>query len=171
MRIIDADALIERIKYSSYDDERVRIDAVTGCLLTDSVSPTIDPVHAAGAVYCKECKYCKQHHGEQTNETSYKCTKYSFYDFSDRQPDDFCSQGILKLPLQEEISAWLTERVFFTDSVPETEFLMQQIYFDNPKYEGKQEDQQKIANNCKTVADAYYYIQTHELNVNKFYKL
>lgn len=57
MRLIDADALIERIKYSNHEYERVRIDTVTGCLLTDSVSPTIDPVHAAGAVYCKECKY------------------------------------------------------------------------------------------------------------------
>lgn len=132
--------------------------------------PVIDPVHAAGAVYCKECKYCKQHHEKQTNETSYKCTKYSFYDFSDRQPNDFCSQGILKLPLQEEISAWLTERVFFTDSVTETEFIMQQIYFDNSKYEGKQEDQQEIANNCRTVADAYYYIQTHELNIDKIHQ-
>lgn len=28
MRLIDADALIERIKYSSYDYERVRIDTV-----------------------------------------------------------------------------------------------------------------------------------------------
>lgn len=57
MRLIDADALIEKIQYSSHDDERVRIDAVTGCLLTDFASPTIDPIHAAGAVYCKECKY------------------------------------------------------------------------------------------------------------------
>lgn len=57
MRLIDADALIERIEYSSHDYERVRIDTVTGCLLTNSVSPTIDPVHAAGAVYCKECQY------------------------------------------------------------------------------------------------------------------
>lgn len=168
MRLIDSDALIKRIEYSSHEYERVRIDTVTGCLLTDSVSPTIDPVHAAGAVYCKECKYCKQHH--DTNETSYKCTKYSFYDFSDRQPDDFCSQGILKLPLQEEISAWLTEISFFADSVSETEFIMQQIYFDNPKYEGKEEDQKEIADNCKTVADAYYYVQTHELNVDKIYK-
>ena len=55
MRLIDADALIERIKYSSHDYERVRIDTVTGCLLTDFVSPTINPVHAANACYCKEC--------------------------------------------------------------------------------------------------------------------
>lgn len=170
MRLIDADALVKRIKYSSHDYERIRIDTVTGCLLTDFVSPTVDPVHAAGAVYCKECKYCEQNCKGQTNETSYKCTKYSFYDFSNRQPNDFCSQGTLKLPLQEEISTWLIEKAFFADSVSEIEFIMQKIYFDNPKYEGKEEDQKEIANNCKTVADAYYYVQTHELNVDKIYK-
>ena len=57
MRLIDADTLIERIKYSSHEYERVRIDTVTGCFLTDFVSPTIDPVHAAGGCYCKECLY------------------------------------------------------------------------------------------------------------------
>ena len=62
MRLIDADALIEKIQYSNHDDERVRIDAVTGCLLNDFVSPTIDPVHAAGACYCKECIYSTQKH-------------------------------------------------------------------------------------------------------------
>lgn len=55
MRLIDADALIERIKYSSYNYEKVRIDTVTGRLLTDFVSPTIDPIHAANTCYCKEC--------------------------------------------------------------------------------------------------------------------
>lgn len=57
MRLIDADALIEKIRHSSHDYERVRIGTVTGCLLTDSISPTIDPIHAAGGCYCKECKY------------------------------------------------------------------------------------------------------------------
>ena len=42
MRLIDADALIERIKYSFYDNERVRIDMVTGTFLTEYCSPTVD---------------------------------------------------------------------------------------------------------------------------------
>ena len=163
MKLIDANNLFKRTCNTPlYDnqDEDIFLN-----LILDSKE--IDPVYTAGGCYCKECKYCKQHHEEQTNETSYKCTKYSFYDFSDRQPNDFCSQGTLKLPLQEEISSWLTERTFFANDISPTEFIMQQIYFDNSKYEGKQE----IANNCKTVADAYYYVQTHKLNVNKFYKL
>lgn len=172
MRLIDADDTLDTIEkycgdYFNHDDQSFDKNAVR---ITIKMAETIDPIHAAGAVYCKECKYCEQHCDEQTSEISYKCTKYSFYDFSDRKPNDFCSHGMLKLPLQEEISAWLTERTFFADSISQTEFIMQQIYFDDPKYEGKQEDQKEIANNCRTVSDAYYYIQTHELNINKIYQ-
>ena len=177
MRLIDADKLFQETEENMHNNPHsnpmhAAMHKHEHChfLCEINKQPEIDPVHAAGAVYCKECKYCKQHHDEQTNETLYKCTKYSLYDFSDRQPNDFCSQGILKLPLQEEISAWLTERSFFADSISQTEFIMQQIYFDNSKYKGKEEDQKEIANNCKTVADAYYYVQTHELNVDKIYK-
>lgn len=83
MRLIDADALIKRIKYSSHDYERVRIDTVTGCLLTDSVSPTIDPVHAANTCYCKECWYYTEW-GE--------CKEFGDI----MKPDEFCSRGVLK---------------------------------------------------------------------------
>lgn len=171
MRLIDADALIERINYLSHDYERVRIDIVTECLLTDFVSPTIDPIHAAGGVYCYECRYCKQEQ-DNSNNTKYHCTNYSFYDFKERNPDDFCSKGMKRLPLQDEIIEWLNNRAFFADTITKTEYLMQQIYLDkSSNYEGKQKDQEEIANNCKTVEDAYYYIQTHKLNVNKFYDI
>lgn len=77
----------------------------------------------------------------------------------------YCNQS-----LQDEIIEWLNNRAFFAETITKTEYLMQQIYLDKSNnYEGKQEDQEEIANNCKTVADAYYYIQTHKLNVNKFY--
>ena len=83
MRLIDADALIERIKYSSHDYEKVRIDTVTGCLLTDFISPTIDPVHAANACYCKECWYYTEW-GE--------CKEFGDI----MKPDEFCSRGVIK---------------------------------------------------------------------------
>ena len=87
MRLIDADALIEKIKYSSHDDERVRIDVVTGCLLTDFVSPTIDPVHAAGACYCKECIYSTQKHIPY--DDAYYCKLHR-----DLMPlNGFCNEG------------------------------------------------------------------------------
>lgn len=53
------------------------------------VAPEIDPVHAAGGVYCRECKF--------SEERSYK---YIFCKAVDRHParwcryDDFCSRGI-----------------------------------------------------------------------------
>ena len=132
---------------------------------------TINPVHAAGGCYCKECRYCKQEQ-DNSNNTKYHCTNHSFYDFNERKPDDLCSKGIKKFPLQDEIIEWLNNREFFAETITKTEYLMQQIYLDKSNnYEGKQEDQEEIANNCKTVADAYYYIQTHKLNVNKFYDM
>lgn len=82
MRLIDADALIERIKYSSHEYEKVRIDTVTGCLLTDFISPTIDPIHAANACYCKECWYYTEW-GE--------CKEFGDI----MKPDEFCSRGVI----------------------------------------------------------------------------
>lgn len=63
MRLIDADALIERIKYSFSDNERVRIDMVTGTFLTEYCSPTVDaePVRHGkwiehdGKTWCSLC--------------------------------------------------------------------------------------------------------------------
>lgn len=83
MRLIDADALIERIKYSNHEYERVRIDTITGCLLTDSVSPTIDPIHTTNACYCKECWYYTEW-GE--------CKEFGDI----MKPDEFCSRGVMK---------------------------------------------------------------------------
>ena len=82
-RLIDADALIEKINYSSHDYERIRVDSVTGLLLTEAISPTIDPVHAAGGCYCKECWYY-QEWGE--------CKEFGDI----MKPDEFCSRGVFK---------------------------------------------------------------------------
>lgn len=42
MRLIDADAMIERIQYSFHNHERVRIDTVTETFLSADCSPTIE---------------------------------------------------------------------------------------------------------------------------------
>lgn len=87
MRLIDADELIENIKCSSYEYERVRMDTITECLLTDVVSPTIDPVHFAGGTYCRECIYSTQKHILYDNV--YYCKLYR-----DLIPlKGFCSEG------------------------------------------------------------------------------
>ena len=170
-RLIDADDTLDTIEkycgdYFNHDDQSFDKNAVR---IVIKMAETIDPVYASGGCYCRECKYSKQNYNEQTKNVSYKCTKHSFYDFNDRTPNDFCSHGIKRMPLQQEISNWLNSRAFFADDISQTEFIIQQIYFDN-LYEGKQEDQEEIANNCKTVEDAYYYVQNNKLNVDKFYK-
>lgn len=87
MRLIDADELIENIKCSSYEYERIRIDTITGCLLTDVISPTIDPVHFAGGCYCKECIYSTQKHIPY--DDAYYCKLHR-----DLMPlNGFCSEG------------------------------------------------------------------------------
>ena len=102
MRLIDADALIERIEYSSHDYERVRIDTVTGCLLTDSVSPTIDPIHAANACYCKECQYYEplRDYPDCSKTLSYGYCYYWKYEEGESpnevDENDFCSKGVSK---------------------------------------------------------------------------
>ena len=85
MRLIDADALIERIQYSFHNHERVRIDTVTGTFLSEYCSPTID---AVPIVRCKDCKF-----GDWDSEPhdAMVCmrTKDGFW----RSGNDFCSFG------------------------------------------------------------------------------
>lgn len=87
MRLIDADVLIQKIKYLSYDYEKVRIDTITGCLLTDFISPTINPVHAAGGCYCKECVYKEKNNNK--NPKDYWCQFHDSY----MSLNGFCSEG------------------------------------------------------------------------------
>lgn len=84
MRLIDADSLIERLKFK----RRLNGNIPDKCAGYDSAIaqanklPSVDPVHAAGACYCRECRnynkprlgWCS-HHMDREN------------------PDDFCSYG------------------------------------------------------------------------------
>lgn len=102
MRLIDADALIERIKYSSHEYERVRIDAVTGCLLTDFVSPTIDPIHVTGSCYCKECTYYEPIRNYPDCSKILPCGYCYYWNYEEGESpneveeNDFCSRGVPK---------------------------------------------------------------------------
>lgn len=86
-RLIDADALIERLKFK----RRLNGNIPDKCAGYDSAiaqankPPSVDPVHAAGVCYCRECRnynkprleWCS-HHMDREN------------------PDDFCSYGQLR---------------------------------------------------------------------------
>lgn len=99
MRLIDADALIKRIEYSSYNYEKIRIDTVTGCLLTDFVSPTIDPVRAANGCYCEECTYYEpiRDYPDCPKTLPYGYCYYWKYEEGESpnevDENDFCSKG------------------------------------------------------------------------------
>lgn len=83
-RLIDADSLIERLKFK----RRLNGNIPDKCAGYDSAIaqanklPSVDPVHVAGACYCRECRnynkprlgWCS-HHMDREN------------------PDDFCSWG------------------------------------------------------------------------------
>ena len=84
MRLIDADKLNRKKKYS--------FQTKFGCfpknewfIKLDNLfsAPTIDPVHAANACYCKECWYYTEW-GE--------CKEFGEI----MKPNEFCSRGVIK---------------------------------------------------------------------------
>lgn len=93
MRLIDADCLLQPDEKS----DRVLIHgrhggktiAMATKMLEQKIqdAPTIDPVHAAGACYCRECKYW----GMFLNGEEGRCRKVGGLIW--RNDDDFCSRG------------------------------------------------------------------------------
>lgn len=57
--------------------------------------PVIDPVHAAGGCYCKECIYYKSYEFPENGRIIYQCYNSSSY-LEECKPDDFCSRGVPK---------------------------------------------------------------------------
>ena len=60
-RLIDAD--VAKIRFANYREDCINEDDINAAnVFADVVSeldefPTIDPVHASGACYCRECKH------------------------------------------------------------------------------------------------------------------
>lgn len=91
MRLIDADACWDRI--------------LNGCCYTTEAAimgtPTIDPVHAAGAVYCKECQYYEplRDYTDCSKKISYGYCYYWKYEEGESpnevEENDFCSKGVI----------------------------------------------------------------------------
>ena len=90
MRLIDADVLMEKEYF------RLREGEVLYRISPSHVdaAPIIDPVHAAGGFYCKECLYgepikYEDNEGWATPMDEYWCNKYK-----DTMPlNGFCSEG------------------------------------------------------------------------------
>lgn len=81
-RPIDADALMEKAWWASAYDVVDKDDIID--------APTIDPVHAAGGCYCRECTYAE--HLLNGSGKRYELCKYEDVD-GVRWPDDFCNVG------------------------------------------------------------------------------
>ena len=87
-RLIDAepyDELLEQRSVQLRDEMGSIGGAVSGCRKLLAIQPTIDPVHAAGGCYCRECRYLQQDtHG-----------LWCFRDYENPlKLDGFCSYGI-----------------------------------------------------------------------------
>ena len=84
-RLIDADAA--KIRCANYREDCINEDDINAAdVFADVVSeldefPTIDPVHAAGACYCRECKHWQEHYDY--------CKEFA----EERNQGDFCSRG------------------------------------------------------------------------------
>lgn len=81
-RLIDYQAAVDRYytefeKQDICDWEQDR-DLLKQCF---DESPTIDPVHASGACYCRECKHWQEHYDY--------CKEFA----EERNQGDFCSRG------------------------------------------------------------------------------
>ena len=86
-RLIDADSLIERLKFK----RRLNGNIPDKCAGYDSAIaqanklPSVDPVHVAGACYCRECRNYNKPRLE-----------WCSHDMDRENPDDFCSYGQLR---------------------------------------------------------------------------
>lgn len=104
-RLIDADAA--KIRFANYREDCINEDDInTADVFADVVSeldefPTIDPVHASGACYCRECTYWNRHDDILPNgrfpDWGY-CSKMLDSDSEieiTTLENDFCSFGVI----------------------------------------------------------------------------
>lgn len=85
MRLIDADAL--EAKFIELGHVVASNDAAAIAAYIVNKFPTIDPVHAAGGQYCRECKYWD--YGKCEAVKNGLIRDYTI-------PNDFCSYGELE---------------------------------------------------------------------------
>lgn len=86
-RLIDADAMCQDWLENGENEFVYDTNAVLSSI---DEQPTIDPVHAAGGCYCRECEY-------RTKDTQWTragfCGRRDAGPMMIARPDDFCSRG------------------------------------------------------------------------------
>lgn len=99
MALVEKEALkatFKRVKWPSDADGLAAVQLV-------STAPTIDPIHAAGGCYCRECKNYVNAYGSGLMmcmrpicAEDYSETGYMYPLEIDTKKDDFCSYGELR---------------------------------------------------------------------------
>lgn len=99
MRMIDADNAVRKLQ--EYRDDVCRTShkhliasALISILTNPQQCPTIDSVHAAGACYCGECRYCVHQPG--IKDAEWICVeRHTYCDCGAKivTPNHFCSHG------------------------------------------------------------------------------
>lgn len=85
MALIEREALMDAAEW----DTKTRTWSIPDAQLNRL--PTIDPIHAAGGRYCRECTYYET----GTDDLPYcNCPDGGIADYP--KPDDFCSYGLPK---------------------------------------------------------------------------
>lgn len=91
MRMIDADELAKTLDVG-IADAPLYIQATVQQYI--DCTPTLDPVHAAGACYCWECKYYREFRTNRNKQLMRLCYRMGKHDMEYCvKPDDFCSYG------------------------------------------------------------------------------
>lgn len=87
MRIGDLDAL--EAKFIELGNIITSYDGAASAAYVVNKAPTIDPVHAAGGCYCRECCFGRTPCSEDMRDGYVYCQQQSWY----KQFDAFCSDG------------------------------------------------------------------------------
>lgn len=92
-RLIDANALLKKwqdmLDIKTGEKEEIAVYKIFEILIKRlNQEPTIDPVHAAGACYCRECKHLLR---DLSSREYHMCMRLRLPQKVDL--DDFCSRG------------------------------------------------------------------------------
>lgn len=104
MRLIDADKLSKETEENMYNSPHS--DPIHSAMHRHEhrhflceiyKQPTIDPVHAAGGCYCRECSHYKPYEFPESGHIIYQCYNSFASYLEECKPDDFCSRGAKRI--------------------------------------------------------------------------
>ena len=98
---------LQMAREATNDDVISRSALIAGRVSNDPVviaatcEPAVDPIHAAGGCYCRECvNYYEYDDWDRCHQETYTAHECSVFN-RDLGPDGFCSRGELKKEVEE----------------------------------------------------------------------